>query len=79
MGIKLQSMSHGLQGMRLHLQELVLRAINFGTLLEEVFRGAVKPAAGGKISGTLSVGSSILYFCYTREYVLLTRFLPSDV
>ena len=34
MGIKLQSMSHGLQGMRLHLKELVLRDINFGTLLE---------------------------------------------
>ena len=39
----------------------------------------MQPAAGGKISGTLSVGSSILYFCYTREYVLLTRFLPSDL
>ena len=34
MGIKLQSMSHGLQGMRLHLKELVLRDINFVTLLE---------------------------------------------
>ena len=34
MGIKLQSMSHGLQGMRLHRKELVLCDINFVMLLK---------------------------------------------
>ena len=68
MGIKLQSMGHGLQGMRLHLQELVLRAINFGTLLEEVFRGAVEPAAGEKFSGFEPyIIQKILYALY-RKY-----------
>ena len=62
-------MSHGLQGMRLHLQELVLRFINFGKLLEEVFRELSSPPQAENFQDL----NIILYRKYTIHYTENTR------